>query len=164
MVWLSQNSQCQEGFKPVVLSPQSNWKFPLKHTVKKERKRKRKKGKAFQGASSLTTPRRTVWPPLLVKQEIRSSDGKSISKSGWIEFHDMRSIPSQGGWGPEALASPTHCTRSGQADNSSRSTRHPTDKQAQGSSQEPLNPPSSVAWIFHCEVTLLLYNTIKYSC
>lgn len=54
MVWLSQSSQCQEGFKPVVLSPQSNRKFPLKQTVKKERERERK-GRPFRGLAH--------WPP-----------------------------------------------------------------------------------------------------
>lgn len=45
--WISQCSKCQEGFKLVVLSPQHNQKFPLKHTVEKERERKRK-GRPFR--------------------------------------------------------------------------------------------------------------------
>lgn len=50
VVWISQCSKCQEGFKLVVLSPQHNQKFLLKHTVEKEKKKKSKrKGRPFRG-------------------------------------------------------------------------------------------------------------------
>lgn len=48
-----------------------------------------------------------VWPPLLVKQEVRSSDGKSVSKSGWIQFHDTRAVCSPPRrMGPRAFSFP----------------------------------------------------------
>lgn len=163
-----QSSKCQDGFKLVVLSPQSNQKYPLKYTVIKERQKKEKKEKGFQRTSSLTPPR-TVWsPPLLVKQEVRSPDGKSISKSRWIEFlihqcHGTQSVSSPGGWGPEALQLPWPTVHDqAKLTPSPGSTQYPTVKQAWGPAGSPRTDLSQ--GLGSSILKLFCHYIIKYLC
>lgn len=123
VVWISQSSKCQEGFKLVVLSPTNDQKFPLKHAVKKERQRKGRASRGWLTDSSQNdlipcageargqVPRRKI-----SLQEPLGRIPNSPASPHAICFQPRRV------W-PEASASPICWTGLGQADALPRNTQ-----------------------------------------